>query len=366
MSENPSGRGKKSKNVLGRGLKSLLLPSLEDQDLEKLKMRMNEKSLDFQEDSTTADSSFSSSLGNSSSSGFAKEKSLLIKTLGIEQLKPNLNQPRKNFDPKALEELAASIKEKGLLQPILVRSLKTNQKKPVTSHKGNLQEDFSSSLETFEIIAGERRWRAAQKAGLHEIPVIVKETSDQKSLELALVENLQRKNLNPLEEAKAYQNLLETYTLTQQQLANFLGKDRVSISNLLRTLKLPEPAQEALASGQLSLGQAKVLLYLKNTEQQLEALNKVLTEGLTVTQLTHLVEKMKRTEEKKKPEKNASPSFSALEEMSLSALDKLSQDLQTGFGSRVRIHYSSGRGKVSFYFNSNEELSHLIDSFLET
>lgn len=362
MSSNKSSKNKKSKNVLGRGLKSLLAPSLQE-DIKKIPFSNKGNHLSFQESVDTTLTSSQNPSSHLEGQSWNSEKKSFVKILGIEQLQPNLNQPRKRFSSDDLEELAHSIREKGLLQPILVRALISDGWRSQRGKKAGENPTFQK----YEIIAGERRWRAAQKAGLHEVPVIVKEVSDQKSLELALVENLQRKDLTPLEEARAYQNLLDQYSLSQQQLANFLGKDRVSVTNVLRVLKLPEAAQKALNSGELSLGQAKVLLYLKTEEQQLEALEKALKHNLTVAALTRMVEKMKRNQESSSDQKGSLNSQEALlqQKMPSSVLDKLSEDLKTSFGAKVHIHYSLGRGRVSFYFSSDEEFTHLMDSFLE-
>lgn len=178
----------------------------------------------------------------------------------IHRLKPNPAQPRERFEESALEDLAASVRANGVLQPILVRPANGG----------------------YEIIAGERRWRAAQRAGLHQVPVIVREVADEKLLELALVENLQRENLNPVEEARAYHTLVEDLGLTQEEVARRVGKERATVANTLRLLNLPPLALKALEAGQITAGHAKAVLGHKRKEEQDALLHAILTRGLSV------------------------------------------------------------------------------------
>lgn len=178
----------------------------------------------------------------------------------IHRLRPNPAQPRERFEEGALEDLAASVRANGVLQPILVR--------PADG--------------AYEIIAGERRWRAAQRAGLHQVPVIVREVADEKLLELALVENLQRENLNPVEEARAYHTLVEDLGLTQEEVARRVGKERATVANTLRLLNLPPLALKALEAGQVTAGHAKAILARKRREEQEALLSAVLSKGLSV------------------------------------------------------------------------------------
>lgn len=180
--------------------------------------------------------------------------------LEIHRLRPNPAQPRERFEDEALEELSASIKANGILQPILVR--------PVDGH--------------YEIIAGERRWRAAQRAGLHQVPAIVREVADEKLLELALVENLQREDLNPVEEARAYHTLVEDLGFTQEEVARRVGKERATVANMLRLLNLPALALKALEAGQITVGHAKAVLARKGREEQEALLSQILARALSV------------------------------------------------------------------------------------
>ena len=166
---------------------------------------------------------------------------------GINEIKPNFLQPRKEFDDESIAELSASIKEKGILQPLVVRQ----------------------TVNGYEIIAGERRWRAAQRAGITRVPVIIKDVSDREVLELALIENLQREDLNPIEEANAYQNLIEEFGLTHEEVSSRIGKDRSTITNQLRLLKLPEDAKSALINGEITAGHARAILSVESSSAAL-------------------------------------------------------------------------------------------------
>ena len=243
----------------------------------------------------------------------------------VEELSPNPFQPRRDLGEEALEELARSIEQKGLLQPLLVR------------RKG----------EGYEIIAGERRWRAAQRAGLKRVPVILKEASDQEVLEMALVENLQRQDLNPLEEAEAYKRLMEEFGYTQEEVARRVGKDRSSVANTLRLLKLPPEVKEALREGRITAGHARALLAAGSPQEQLRLYQKVLREGLTVRD----VEREARGRGTARRAREAyDPDTEAL-------LEELRHLLKT----QVRISYQRGKGKLEIEFYSLEDLERIVD-----
>ncbi|RLB00690.1 MAG: chromosome partitioning protein ParB [Deltaproteobacteria bacterium] len=243
----------------------------------------------------------------------------------VEELSPNPFQPRRDLGEEALEELARSIEQKGLLQPLLVR------------RKG----------EGYEIIAGERRWRAAQRAGLKRVPVILKEASDQEVLEMALVENLQRQDLNPLEEAEAYKRLMEEFGYTQEEVARRVGKDRSSVANTLRLLKLPPEVKEALREGRITAGHARALLAAGSPQEQLRLYQKVLREGLTVRD----VEREARSRGTARRAREAyDPDTEAL-------LEELRHLLKT----QVRISYQRGKGKLEIEFYSLEDLERIVD-----
>ncbi len=198
------------------------------------------------------------------------EKPRGLRELPIEQIQPNPNQPRKRFTPEALEELVASIKAHGILQPILVRTL--------------------AGADRYEIIAGERRWRAAQAAQLHQVPVVVKDFTDTEVMEVALVENIQRADLTPVEEAAGYQRLIDEFGHTQEAIAQIVGKSRSHIANTLRLLALPAPVRDYLDQGRLSAGHARALIGLPNAA---ELAKKAVDQGLTVRQMEDLAKKAK-------------------------------------------------------------------------
>lgn len=261
-----------------------------------------------------------------------------IWTVSIEKLVPNTQQPRQVFEDAPLKELAASIKEKGILQPITARR---------------------KSESEFEIIAGERRWRAAQLAGLKEVPIILKEAGEQDSLELAILENIQRADLNPVEEAEAYDHLMKTYGLTQVQVADRLGKERSTIANALRLLVLPPEVKLMIGGGELSAGHAKVLLGLESMADQIALAKEVIRDKLSVRAL-----------EKKVAEKKSQTSSGALAvrksesmgiDVSAKLVEALAGELQKLIGTRVVIDYADRRGKLSVYFHSDEQLTEIVE-----
>lgn len=251
--------------------------------------------------------------------------------VAIEKLMPGEFQPRRSFEKTSLQELAASIKESGILQPIVARRVASGK---------------------LEIVAGERRWRAAQIAGLTEVPVILKTFADKEALELAIVENIQREDLNPIDEAEAYQRLADEFKMTQQQIADRVGKDRATVANALRVLSLPNEVKDMVASKDISLGHAKVLLGTEEPQKQLLLARKVRDEKLSVRALEKLVSK-----------KEAAAPTAAVEKENRLILD-LEQRLQKNLGTKVSIDYSSGKGKLSIYFYSDEELNEMTDQLL--
>jgi len=252
--------------------------------------------------------------------------------LPIEKLRPLTGgQPRRSFDEARLAELAASIREHGVLQPLLVR--------PVAGG--------------YEIIAGERRWRAAQRAGLLEVPVIVRErVGADEAFELGLVENLQRDDLNPIEVAAGYRRLLDEFGYTQERLARRVGKDRSTVANALRLLKLPERVQEMTASGELSEGHARALLALEDGAAIVALAERAVREGLSVRQVERLARRAKGTRSSKtKPRESP-------------AVRDLVERLQRSLGSRVRLHHRGGRGRLELFFSSLDELDRILKRLL--
>jgi ParB family chromosome partitioning protein len=255
--------------------------------------------------------------------------------LDIDRLQPSRFQPRSDFG--GLEELAESIRQNGIVQPVVVRQ------------EGN----------NFHLIAGERRWRAAQLAGVHRIPAVVRKVADDRVLEMALVENIQRKDLNPIEEARAYEELLDRMKLTQGDVATRVGRDRSSIANSLRLLKLPKKIQGHLSAGLLSVGHAKAIMALPGAETQIRVADAVVAKLLSVRETEALVaEQMGRTEVR--PVRGARPRGEGDHNVSAAA-EKLCRALAT----RVRIVKRGGRGKIEIEFYSDGELDRLY-SFLMT
>ncbi|OFZ16688.1 MAG: hypothetical protein A2Z20_01060 [Bdellovibrionales bacterium RBG_16_40_8] len=252
----------------------------------------------------------------------------------IEKIIPNKEQPRKKFEQAKLQELAASIKEKGMLLPVLVRA---------------------EADEKYEIIAGERRWRAAQLAGVHEIPVIIKNVEKKEVLELALVENIQRQNINPIEEAEAYGVLATKYGLTQQQIAEKVSKERATIANIMRLMSLPNEIKEMVRSVDLSLGQAKALLALENPQRQLLLAKKIVRLKLSVRTIEKMIAKLNT-----KPEAELDIEDEA-DAVSIRELQPLKSEMQRMLGTKVDIDLSGQRSKVSINFYSHEELNRFVD-----
>ncbi len=255
-----------------------------------------------------------------------------IRRVTIARVCPCPFQPRKDFAPEALQELADSIREQGVLQPLVVRARK----------------------DRFEIIAGERRWRAAQLAGLTEVPVIVREADDRVVVELALVENLQRENLNPIEEALGYGQLIETFHLTQEQVAQKVGKSRTVVANALRLLKLAPELQAMLRDGRLYVGHAKVILGLATAAEQKLAAATLLKESLSVRQTEELVTRLQQP--KPVPAADGKPAIAPKDVHVADLENKLKQRL----GTKVTLRYRAGKGALDIRFFSDEELERIL------
>lgn len=248
----------------------------------------------------------------------------------VSAITPNPMQPRTVLDPDTLVELAMSIGEHGLIQPLIV-----TQKGP----------------EHYQLVAGERRWAAARMAGLSTVPVIVKEATPQQVLEMALVENIQRADLSPLEEASAFRQLVEEFGLTQEQVADRVGKSRVAVTNTLRLLRLPEPVKDALASGAIREGHARALLALPAPKAQVAALKIVTSKGLSVRQTEELVRRLLVEAPPRKDARPASPETQALEE-----------EFRETLGTKVSLQRNrKGQGRLVIHFYSEEELQTIYD-----
>ena len=253
--------------------------------------------------------------------------------VNINKVEPNREQPRKNFDEDALEELAESIKQFGLLQPILVQDRKTY----------------------YEIIAGERRWRAAKKAGLKEVPVIIKNLSEQEIVEISLIENIQRENLNPIEEAQAYKRLLTEFNLKQDEVAERVAKSRTAVTNSMRLLKLCDDVQQMVIEGMISTGHARALISIEDPEQQYNIAQQIFDEKLSVRDVEKLVKNLN------KPAK-----VSSKKETIDKSLEAVYQDIEENLKQKLSTKVSitskgNGAGKLEIEFYSHDDLERLMD-----
>jgi ParB family chromosome partitioning protein len=251
-----------------------------------------------------------------------------LSEVAVDLIVPNPMQPRQALDAEALQELADSIREHGLIQPLIVTSI----------------QDTASDAQ-YQIIAGERRWEAAKMAGLSMVPVVVKEATPQKMLELALVENIQRADLNPLEEAAAYRQLMDDFGLTQEQVAEKVGKSRVTVANSVRLLRLPDEIKRALAEGQISEGHARALLALNKEADQLKISEAVVKKGLSVRQTEEMVRRIVAGAQPRRRDEPPSPETEALE-----------NEFRNALGTKVRLFRSKKGGKLVIQFYSEEEL----------
>lgn len=252
-----------------------------------------------------------------------------ITFVDINDIKPNENQPRKEFDEEKIGELASSIKEHGLIQPVILRKL----------GKG------------FEIVAGERRWRACRKAGLKEIPCIVKELTDEQNMLIAIIENMQREDLNPIEEADGINMMITNFGLTQEEVSKSVGKSRPYITNALRLLKLPEEIRNFVSEGKLSTGHARAIAGIEDKENQLKIAEFAVKEGISVREIEKLIKEQnasKKRNPRKRAEKNAD-------------VKKVEEDLKQIMGTKVSLNQTGKKGKIEIEYYSREELERLIE-----
>ncbi|MEW5594050.1 ParB/RepB/Spo0J family partition protein [Peribacillus frigoritolerans] len=258
-------------------------------------------------------------------------KDEIVREIKLRELRPNPYQPRKSFRLEAIEELKQSIMEHGILQPIIARK----------------------SIKGYEIVAGERRYRAAKEADLKTVPVVVRELSEQQMMELAILENLQREDLNPIEEAAAYQTLLEKLEFTQEQLANRLGKSRPHIANHVRLLSLPEGIRRYISDGEISMGHGRALLGLKKKEMLKPVADKVLKEGMNVRQLEQYIHQLNDTVSREtKPKKQEKKDI---------FIKQRETSLRERLGTSVTIKQSKKKGKIEIEFFSKEDLERILN-----
>lgn len=270
--------------------------------------------------------------------GISEDKRDSVVELKINDIAPNKEQPRKKFDEEALKELADSIKENGVIQPLIVQK------------KGD----------GYRIVAGERRWRASRLAGLEVVPAIVRELTDEQTMEQALIENLQREDLNPLEEAMAMNNLLKTHKLSQEKLAQKLGKPRATIANTIRLINIDESLQDFIINGDLTAGHAKALLALKDGEEQRKAADVIIAKDMSVRQAEDYIRRLLYIEESSDKEKKVSEPVNEQVQISTKEVET---DLKKILGSRVKLKLSDakiGKGKIVIDYKNYDDLDRLI------
>jgi ParB family chromosome partitioning protein len=255
-----------------------------------------------------------------------------IRHIPIEKIDRSRFQPRTEFDPEHLKELADSIKQRGVIQPLLVRAI--------------------AGTDKFELIAGERRWRAAGQVGLTTLPVLVRQATDEETLEIALIENLQREDLNPIEEARGYEQLAAQFHLTQEQIADKVGRSRAAVANAVRLLALPGELQTWLADGRLSVGHAKVILGLSTADEQRLVAERILKDNLTVRATEQLVEQLLTG--KRRMGRAAGTALKPPE------VQEIETRLQQKLGTRVTLRHGRKKGRIEIEYYNNDELSRLL------
>ena len=261
-----------------------------------------------------------------------KEKGFVIE-MDIESLTPNLFQPRKNFDKEKMEELKGSIKKHGIIQPIVVRKMANG----------------------YEIVAGERRLKAAKEIGLKKIPAIIKSFNNEKSLEIALVENIQREDLNPVEQANAFKRLIDEFNLTQQELAEVTGKSRALVTNTIRLLKLNPEIQKNISEGEISFGHAKLLLSIEDEEVQKAVCDRIMANDLSVRDTERLIKNIGKVQKRKFEVKN----------ITIERFPEVEGKLRDILGTKISILYDGKKGKIDIEFYSKEDLRRIVDLLLK-
>ena len=261
-----------------------------------------------------------------------KEKGLVVE-MDLESITPNLFQPRKNFDKEKMEELKGSIKKHGMIQPIIVRKMANG----------------------YEIVAGERRLKAAKEIGLKKIPVIIKSINNEKSLEIALVENIQREDLNPVEQANAFKRLVDEFNLTQQELAEATGKSRTLVTNTIRLLKLNPEIQKNISEGKISFGHAKLLLSIEDEEVQKAVCDRIIASDLSVRDTEHLIKNIEKVQKKPFKVKN----------IIIEHFPEAEGRLRDILGTKISILYDGKKGKINIEFYNKEDLRRIVDLLLK-
>lgn len=323
---------------LGRGL-DVLIPVNEEPEQENKNDESSNEALAHKQRTSGADKKEATASSNNDLDGLPaakvdKQEENLVTMVRLTKVEPNRNQPRKSFDPEKLQELSDSIKNKGLLEPIIVQDFKDH----------------------YEIIAGERRWRACKLAGLKEIPVIIKDYEDRERVEISLIENIQRENLNPIEEANAYRRLIDEFHLKQDELAERVSKNRSSIANSMRLLKLPSKVQEMVIEGLLSMGHARALLAIEDEEIQIALAQEIVEKKLSVRETERAIQLLSRKKTEKKEEKD--PSLQLI-------YKDLASKMNAALGMKVSIKdKGKKRGSIEISFENQEDLEKIMDKIM--
>ena len=315
---------------LGRGLNSLIPNKSKSAEYTALESAEQQKTTEISTKNTDNVDKPEEKSENKTTAAPVDDKDA-VKLVKISLVEPNREQPRKNFRDEGIDELAASISQYGVIQPLLV------QKK----------DDY------YEIIAGERRWRAAKKAGIREIPVIVREYNSKEAVEISLIENIQREDLNPIEEAMAYDRLMREFSMTQEQVAERVSRSRSAIANALRLLRLPEALKGMVIAGEISEGHARALLAIPSEDAQLSLAKKIVKDSLSVRETEKVVQNLMRTLPKKTKTRDLSKE---------ALLGSLSGQLENVFGTKVAIREGGRhRGKIEIEYYSDEELDRIVE-----
>lgn len=323
---------------LGRGL-DVLIPVNEEPEQENKNDESSNEVLAHKQRTSGADKKEATASSYNDLDGLPaakvdKQEENLVTMVRLTKVEPNRNQPRKSFDPEKLQELSDSIKNKGLLEPIIVQDFKDH----------------------YEIIAGERRWRACKLAGLKEIPVIIKDYEDRERVEISLIENIQRENLNPIEEANAYRRLIDEFHLKQDELAERVSKNRSSIANSMRLLKLPSKVQEMVIEGLLSMGHARALLAIEDEEIQIALAQEIVEKKLSVRETERAIQLLSRKKTEKKEEKD--PSLQLI-------YKDLASKMNAALGMKVSIKdKGKKRGSIEISFENQEDLEKIMDKIM--
>jgi ParB family chromosome partitioning protein len=329
------------KNVLGKGLASLLPGAAQTSGAQASGLIPGASSVNSASASASAGAAPSPGTSAPGAAIANKDRHMGISMIGIDEIRANHFQPRRDFDESALQELAQSIRTSGIIQPLVVRK---------GEKKG------------YELIAGERRLRAAKLAGLKQVPIVIRKSTDRESLELALIENIQRQNLNCIDEALAYFQLIQDFSLTQEEVSERVGKDRATVANYLRLLRLPEIIIDDLKRQVLSFGHGKALLGLDDAESRLKVRAQIIDKRLSVRETEAMVELIKKA----KQEAAGTPSKPGTKSSLQNRLGQLSKELTRHWSARIEVKGNDQKGKIVIHYSNRQELDRIIEGMHTT